>query len=196
MTDDKHQQIAIQTKEAIWIDQNYFDKMDEKEQATLLVHEAVMGLYLLRFLDLDSYLKLTSKINPQNALSDEDRAIFEKFFAFETPRNLVSSDYETIREATAWIMNNIKTIDKPSIYKKLKDRGFLSFIRSDRGNTTLPKEIQNTKIPMTLAQVNWLITSSKAMNIFSDLCQANGQPVKCKVETELNEDQSKLTIKV
>lgn len=54
MTDDKHQQIAIQTKEAIWIDQNYFDKMNEKEQATLLAHEAVMGLYLLRFLDLDS----------------------------------------------------------------------------------------------------------------------------------------------
>lgn len=45
----KTDQLALQDLNKIWIDSNKFDKMSEQDQATLVIHEIMMGVRLIKF---------------------------------------------------------------------------------------------------------------------------------------------------
>lgn len=118
---DSTQQLAAQTNNEIWIDQRLWDKLSLEDQATLIVHEYVMMLYLLRF---ESGISLCKKyFNFQSTESgssftcedlakyndEEFRWILEP--AIEPSRQLEANDYANIRIVTANIMNaNTETL--------------------------------------------------------------------------------------
>jgi hypothetical protein len=101
---DKTEQLAIQTKNAIWIDQQKWNRMKApQDRAMLLLHEITMAMYLLQFEDM---------VNLCAAIQSEckDVATYNHFKEFQpTPRRaLTNDDYENIRAATFWLKNNAK----------------------------------------------------------------------------------------
>lgn len=195
MTDDNHQQIAIQTKEAIWIDENLFNKMSPQDQATLVMHEIVMGLYLMRFYTFEDYVAFVKKVNTD--VEEEFLEHFAKEFKSQTPRALVSADYEEIRDMTAWVMKNRKNLSLSVFYDELTKRDYFSFLNILKAKYDLPKEIQEKIITLNSAQVQWLITSAQEVNALSSKClEGVGESFDCSVETNVSEDKRELLLTV
>jgi hypothetical protein len=63
------EQLAFQTLYKVWIDQNFFDKMNQNEQKILLIHELIMGTKLLSMRD-----------------NFEKCLVFAKGYKFENPQ--------------------------------------------------------------------------------------------------------------
>lgn len=126
-TSDRMQQVAIQTELAVWIDSNYFEKMNEDEKARLIVHELLMNIYMTRFLSLGELCDLTLRTGQKScgsSMTPEFREKLESQYKPEERRRLIDSDYEAIRAATAWVFANEKTLTESAYQAYTKRIGF------------------------------------------------------------------------
>lgn len=130
-TKDRHQQVAIQTKQAIWIDSNIFNKMSDQDKATLVLHEVVMSLYLHRFMTLEELCMLSKKSDLGGCGVDdsEDLEYFKAVGASprmkpESSRPLNEKDYEIIRQMTSWLLANEGKMTFESYEKYADQIGF------------------------------------------------------------------------
>lgn len=112
----KMQQLALQTERAIWVDSTIFDASTTslEDQADLILHEAVMTLYTMKFKKISEMLKIGDRLgvnqgNPTN---------IEMMDALMPPvprRILNAEDYENIRTMMSWL----KTEGRTATYKEL-----------------------------------------------------------------------------
>lgn len=107
-TNEKTEQLALQTESEIWIDSRLFEKMSLEEQANLLAHEYVMSLYLFKFQNLNDICMSARSVSAhpenydcKNNLSSEDSIIVSG----ESKRPLDKSDYARIRSLTSTIVS-------------------------------------------------------------------------------------------
>lgn len=124
-TADRHQQVAIQTEQAIWIDSNIFEKMDENEKARLLAHEVLMSVYLTRFLTLEDLCKTHQRMTEGEVceeLSEEMSNLPQ--YQPEAQRKLTEVDYERIRAMTAWFFRNEADLSLEKYTKHAQQIGF------------------------------------------------------------------------
>lgn len=94
------EQAALQDLSAVWIDKNLFEKMSEDEQASLLLHEIILGF---RLLDLDSKYVQCRAIFAENAshfCEDEDRHPFGR------PSDLTAGDYDSVRRIVRTLLKS------------------------------------------------------------------------------------------
>ncbi len=57
---DQTQQLAFQTATTIWIQQDLFSQMTERDQANLLIHEFVMGVYFLKYKSFTEFCRIAN----------------------------------------------------------------------------------------------------------------------------------------
>jgi hypothetical protein len=107
-TDDKSQQLAVQTRREIWINEDYFNKMDLKHQAELIAHEMMMVFYTMKFEPWSYLCKNLFDRSGNFSLStceDDDAAKLLGSGSDPEPlRPLNEDDYANIRAATAILM--------------------------------------------------------------------------------------------
>ncbi len=126
-------QIAIQDLGSIWINTQLFEKMNEKSQATLLVHEIVMGVRLMQYKEkVDHCIASVSSY----ALSGDYDAYHSKRssciktygYDLNIPYqkfNLSSKDYDLIRKIT-YLLTQEK-IDISMVKSLIEDTGFRKY---------------------------------------------------------------------
>lgn len=189
-TPDRLQQVAIQTDRAIWIDSNYFEKMNEEEKARLIVHELLMGVYLTRFYTMSELCMMSHRIGGTSCdLNSEQVKRMESMRQFqpESKRRLTDSDYEAIRAATAWVFANEKDLAE-NTFNAYKERiGF-----ADKRFNYADDEEGATKLPTLETTVSKLVLALKKAQYSGNLektCLAvhTKQTFNCELMWSLNE---------
>lgn len=144
-------QAALQDFKQVWLNQNIFDEMKEDDQATLLVHELLMGLRLLRFDSAQSeclivYYGRHSEQFCKTSYSTDLRG---------KPSDLTDADYAQIRAATKKVVDDGKAFSADDWEDLLGSEGFSTddtqFIQKSSR-----KEIQ-------LSELGTMIEKSKLM---------------------------------
>lgn len=135
----KTDQMALQTKSEIWINDLIFPTMADEDQEALILHELLMGIRLLEFqnsLDIClaniSSLSLTSET--QQAYEDARRKCYHDNrlaadvgdnLGFDKTINLKASDYdEIIRPMTNLLMNEVDTFNVQELEDEMAIRKF------------------------------------------------------------------------
>ncbi|MEN0059910.1 MAG: hypothetical protein AAGB31_13810 [Bdellovibrio sp.] len=140
--DSKTQQLAVQSLNAVWIDEVLYKKMpSEKEQSRLLLHEIVMGIRLMQYKrPLD---QCHSEIALKGLESDKkeykkaiDQCAMKYLFSGTdittdlhngNPVQLTGEDYDNIRELVVTLSDESKTLSRLELEAWLKDRSFRSY---------------------------------------------------------------------
>ncbi|MGZ3806241.1 MAG: hypothetical protein ACXVB4_18650 [Pseudobdellovibrionaceae bacterium] len=123
------QQIARQSMKEVLIDKRIFDKMNEKDQAEILVYEFIMDQYLLRFANMKSLCQVSLLVSEEKAKENEGCSnipdFVERTMPAEKPRVLKEEDNENVRYVTAWFLKNAKSsIPEQDYIKVLLYKGF------------------------------------------------------------------------
>lgn len=126
------QQIARQTKKEIWIDSRIFEKMSEKDQGDLILHEIVMSAYFIQFMSFrelceGQILTMTEggegKKEPYSC--DQIPTNFEALYKPQPWRSLTAQDNENIRYMTGWLLINAQAeISEAEFVKTMGYKGF------------------------------------------------------------------------
>lgn len=198
-TKDRHQQVAIQTKQAIWIDSNIFNKMSDQEKATLVLHEVVMSQYLMRFLKLEEMCELSQKAGFGGCSDDGDvdKVSLKKMsespaFKPEPSRPLNEKDYEIIRQMTAWLLANEGKMTFESYETYSEQIGFRDtrFPRSS-GKDEVGVEVKYTPAEFETAMNRSILTGSIETNCTGDTTKIQ-RPCLLKLKKLQSADQDSL----
>lgn len=187
-SDSSYQQIAIQTKEAVWIDESLFNQMTILEQATLLTHELVMAVYLTRFYDVDETLKMLKASGPLH-----DRSVLNylnKILKSEPVRSLNANDYEEIRNMTAWLMNHKDSATNEILLNEFSSRDYFKHIEAPSQEPA--KEIEKRVFSLMTDDLKALVDEAIAAKRIEADCRAVilRQNFSCDIKTENNLDSN------
>lgn len=129
-------QMALQNKKEVWIDNLIFTKMTSQNRAKLLLHELIMGIRLLEFaspLDLCLAKATTGllpsgkddyKENRKKCFDDPDNA-FDPNYGHKI--SLEDIDYANIRKLTKMLFENSNDLTKEEIETFLKVNNFRKY---------------------------------------------------------------------
>lgn len=124
-TEDQTQQVAIQTKDEVWIDANLFNKMTTEEQAKLILHEALMTFYMTKFMTLKELCDRNEKAGyPSCNMTPGQYKAIEDSFKPEKERPLEAQDYNAIRTMTSWLWESNSNLNKSDFHRIAKAAGF------------------------------------------------------------------------
>lgn len=112
-------QTAIQTSREIFIDAKSYGAMAKEEKAKLLLHEMVMGFYLMKYLSLEEICSAAG-----GCTGDIHMASKWKMYRPQVYTPLNDSDHQKIRKVTAWIWEQGDTFNKTNFAELLKNNGF------------------------------------------------------------------------
>ncbi len=112
-------QAAIHTNREIFIDSTAYNSMAKEEKAKLLLHEIVMGYYLLKYLSLEEICKMANTCTGEYTIANK-----WKMFKPETYRPLSEEDHQKIRNITAWLWQQKSTLNADSFSTILKNNDF------------------------------------------------------------------------
>lgn len=122
------QQIARQTMKEVWIDKRVYDGMSLYNQSELLMHEFVMSLYLMKFIKMSDFCKISSTIgNGKNndSCAHHQSDLLDKAMPSEEAHPLDDQDNANIRFVTGWLMQNAKKpIVETDFVRVLFNKGF------------------------------------------------------------------------
>lgn len=161
------QQLAIQNTKAIWIDQDYFNKMNSEEQAQLLLHEVVMNIYFFKFKKMSELCRDGEKIKdskPSKPCSTE----FDELLPPSPVAPLNLEDYENIRKVTAWLWSHRRDNIEGDIAAQLFRNGFDPRIFNSSGSEK--DNIQNDSKSVPATVVTDLIESALLLNAAPSEC--------------------------
>ncbi len=131
----KTDQLALHKKKEIWISSVFYDKMEMRKKAILLLHELVMGINLMKFQNpVDQCLAEAAKnlIDPGNesdyrfartvCMRDSDSNILD-------PRGIYldGEDHSNIRDLTKILMDELDKVDEAELKAWLKSRKFRTY---------------------------------------------------------------------
>ncbi len=107
----KTDQLALQDLNKIWIDSNQFDQMDENSQATLVIHEIVMGIRLMKYKNKQDHCLSKAALVMFEESSDKSyndrKRMCRKYYPLpnifqgDTKFDLNRDDYDLIRKIVA-----------------------------------------------------------------------------------------------
>ncbi len=128
-------QLALHKKQEIWISTIFYDKMEMRKKAILLLHEMVMGVRLMRFQNqLDQCL---SEAADHLIDSGDDRdyrdarsvCMRDSGSGILDPRgiDLDGEDHSNIRDLTKMLMDNLDKTDGAELKAWIKSRNFRDY---------------------------------------------------------------------
>lgn len=126
-TNFKSEQGAYQTEKEIFISELVYKDMDEEHKAQLLLHEIVMGFYLVKYEDGKFYCEAFKKISVrENCLSGFSEMSNKDEFkpAQKKGKFLEPEEYESIRHVTEWLYTQYKTMTMLMFEEKMVEKKF------------------------------------------------------------------------
>lgn len=183
------QQIAIQTENEIWIDANLYSKMSKEEKAKLIMHEVVMNMYLTKFYTIDEICKISERLsydekkdeNDDACKNSENRKNLERFHKVEPPRTLNGNDYNSIREATAFLFKNQEKLNEGLWKRKMKSLNFAGLITHDNSSSG-----EFSYKELTFDEIKQMFEAAKVTNKLPTDCHFVEFKVNQKCELEFN----------
>lgn len=159
-------QAALQDFRQIWLNQTIFNDMESFQQATLIVHEIVMGLKLLK---LDSAL---FECRARHFGRHSDQYCLNSYSADERgkPSDLTKIDYSQIRSVTKKIIDDGKKMSASDWNDLLFHEGF-----SSTQHEYVPKSGKKT---LVLEQLGKMIENSKLIKSWPTLGYDFGKLIK------------------
>ncbi len=171
-TDDRVQQIAIQTDHEIWIDSKLYEQMSEDEQARLVLHETLMTLYTMRFKEMSEICKEVKRVGLSDCQIDKPESL-DELMRPEPRRRLNEKDYNSIRAMTAWFFQNEGALS----YEKYLAASALNGFRDSRFTEDKRSEIdslpEDVKVKrMSSQQLYVLLKEASVTNSLAVGCAA------------------------
>jgi hypothetical protein len=171
-SNDKTEQLALQTKRSIWINSQRFGQMTIQDQATLIIHEMVMSLYYLKFKSWENIC--FEKIYPDIKCDPKEMDLMNELFPGTDPKPFDSDDYENIRTVTGVLVNDFpfKTmleVDNFLMQNKF-DRRF-TFGLGMEDNGTRQKFILRNDEKLPVETFNEVLESAKMLNQLPNECR-------------------------
>jgi hypothetical protein len=147
-------QTAIQTSREVFIENSSYQKMPKEEKAKLIIHETIMGLYLMKYMTLEELCKLSDSCNIEHS-----KASKWKMFRPEKYTPLNEEDHQKIRNVTAWIWAEKEHLTVESFWKLLRkndfDQRFNFSNNSDTENTSKEIEIEVSVFIRMIKKYQW-----------------------------------------
>lgn len=182
-TEDHTEQLAVQTQAEVWIDQEAFEKMTVQQQGELIAHELFMAYYLLKFETSESICR--RMFAPSRANLKVDCTKIERIPPFnkkpDPARELNEQDYQNIRAATSWFLNEPGPIDHQLQVRKFQSLGFderlfniQSKPSSDSFNSALNTQLKGE-------QMTRLLQQGMDRQLFSSVCETNIDGLKTEI---------------
>ena len=189
---NQSQQIAIQGKNAIWVDQNIFNQMSEEEQALLILHEIMMEIYFVKtktYFDLCKGAAIKNNYN----IDCQDAAYADSFLGNpETINELSSADYENIRNTTYTVFKNRQTISESDLMGYLYNHNYHRFIFNPKNlNTRGDQKTEVSEVVyLTHEDRKNSLKKLQSLNKEMDTCLAYDMNVEfpCSIEYTENVD--------
>lgn len=173
------QQLARQTLKEIWIDKRIFDRMAEKDQAELLLHELVMNMYMMKFVKMSELCRMSDLLGEKKdeKKAEEDRQSCRQYSAYldqvmpaEKPAPLTEHDNENIRYATGWLLRNARQpIAELDFVRMLNAKGFDKRIYSPE-NYMDPKERAKQEKKINRKELLSILRAAKLTDNMPELC--------------------------
>ena len=179
------EQIARQTKEAVWIDKRIFDKMASKDQSELILHEMVMNFYLMKFLKISEICRMVP--SPANKKSDCTNASFDKMMGPETEKPLTAVDNENIRYVTGWMLQNLqKPTENKALATVMYNHGFDRRFFNPENYDDQIKRIENPSLIMSGKEIIRSVKGAGLSGNTPEVCYSpsTGKSKPCKIEIE------------
>lgn len=165
-------QTAIHTSREVFIDSSSYSLMSQEEKAKLLLHEIVMGHYLLKYLSIEQICKNSKSCDPKF-----EKISAWKLFRPETYRALNDEDHQKIRNVTAWLWTQKENLDVGKFLNILNNNDFdKRFPMVSDLNTHLNKEVQ--------------LEPEALVRMFKKYQWTNSFPQFCNFETRTNTSES------
>lgn len=181
-SEDKSEQLAIQTRHSVWIDKKKWDaNKDDRARGMLLLHEITMSLYLFQFEDLRTLCKqvgsecgtITDAANSHRKLKPTPR------------RALTKDDYENIRAATFWLAQYGKTSTPMQTRKMLGSKNFdpRFFGAEALSNYNEDGTYNSKQVTYSSAEILASLNRSQVLQTMPDKCYAVNAKVHfdCKI---------------
>lgn len=111
---DPIQQLALQSRKEIWIDDTLYQKASSKDRALLVLHEISMFFYLLKF---ETFEEICRRAHQDCSHAGE--AFDVPRFKPQDKRPLESFDYQNIRQVTAQLFDHYRELKSEKDYKLL-----------------------------------------------------------------------------
>lgn len=126
--EDKTQQIALNKKKEIWIDNKIFSNMKEEHQADLIIHEIVMNLYFLKYYSFYDLCVIGKEMGQYNEKEENNLTCEQikniKYFQAKQSMVLQEDDYQNIRRVTSWFINDLLNATADDLFNKLRYNDF------------------------------------------------------------------------
>ncbi|MFP5519254.1 MAG: hypothetical protein ACLGGX_05080 [Bdellovibrionia bacterium] len=165
----KLQQVALQTKDAVWIDSHIFNNMSLEQQAQLIMHEVVMGIYLYRFLSVEDLISNSKKMG---FIHDNRSTVLSEIASMkpEPTRRLEAKDYERIRAFTAFAFKEGDKLtaaswDSALRHYEIMDSRFAQFSGEDEAT-----ENSNSGVRVDLNELLLSLKAAKLSGSISSEC--------------------------
>lgn len=156
--EDNTQQIALNKKKEIWIDNKIFSKMKEQYQADLIIHEIVMNLYFIKYYSLydiciiGKEMGLYDESEKNNLTCEQVKNI--KYFQTKQSMVLKEDDYQNIRRVTSWFINDLMNASAEDLFNKLRyndfDKRLITKSDSKKDFKISGREIENLLLKLQL----------------------------------------------
>lgn len=168
-------QTAIQTGREIFIERDSYDKMTKEEKAKLILHESIMGFYLMKYQTLEELCKLSD-----SCTGEYSKVSKWKMFKPEKYSPLNEEDHQKIRNVTAWIWNEKENLTSENFAKLLQKNDFdKRFSYSPDNNDSKEVEIEISSFIRMLKKYQW----SQQFPEFCKFDKSTGiSQTKCKTE--------------
>jgi hypothetical protein len=211
---DPIQQMALQTKGEVWINKTFFDGLDTKEQARLMMHETVMSLFQMQFLEIfdlcvrarlmadcsvfdESRLGGGHPQDPSSALPKAMREALVKWSKPQTRRQLTASDYSSIRRVTDTLFRRQKFSSYKEVNNYLLRAGFDSrifgeapFESSDSDAKAAANQIPSSNFPDS-----YMMDSIAALQLLKSASLSGHLPKHCRFD-DLGQAQAECSLRI
>lgn len=104
------EQVALQTFDDVWIDEEKFNALNESDRGLMLLHEIVMGMKILKW---DSSYHQCAALAESNEVQNMCGFLYQKKRESSIP--LTPTDYKEVRIVTNELFNNYKKYDQQLI---------------------------------------------------------------------------------
>lgn len=167
---------AFQTAREIWVDRDVFARMTLEEQATLLIHEHLMSIYLTKFMKVSELCETLRRAGDPKACSLPPQMDVEDWNQTLPPvpfHELNDTDYANIRTMTNWLVHHGSSATHEQFLQMAWDNGFdrrFSTLdrngRSDQQDGSTPKEVS-----FTGKEIHALLNRAKYAERLPSICE-------------------------
>lgn len=144
------QQIALQSDYDILVDSDIFNRMAPRDQADLILHEAVQIIYRLKFMPMTEFCRRLMRIQGETSCTTSSKFDIDEIMAPQKFHPLDKNDYYSIRTMVSWLKHKGTTASLREFFMVARSLGFdrRIFNNTSFENRDRSKPEPETRLPL------------------------------------------------